>query len=93
MVGIFLLQVVDGGLEGEDAIHTVSLVECQVGLVGHAVGGCGIDDEGVKLAEGAEDIVFAVLSLCLVDDTLGYLVQVCIETYAEKRLLLANLLY
>ena len=70
----------------------MKLVESQIGLIGYAVGGCRIDDEGIKLAEGAEDVILAILGLCLVDDALGYLVEVCIETYAEKTLLLANLL-
>ena len=93
VVGIFLLQVVDGSLESQDAIDSVSLVESEVGLVGHAIGGCGIDDEGIELAKGAEDVVVTVLFLCLVDDALGYLVDVGIETDTEKRALLADLLY
>ena len=93
VVRILFLQILDGGLESHDAVYAVGLIEGQVGLVCHAVGCCGINDEGIELAKGAEDVVFAVLSLCLVDDALGYLVQVCIETYAEKRLLLFYLLY
>ena len=85
VVGVFLLQVVDGGLESQDAIYTVCLVESQIGLVGHTIGGCGIDNQGIKLAQGAEDVVVAILSLCLVDDALGYLVDVGIETNTEKR--------
>ena len=80
-------------LESEDAVYSVGLVESQIGLVGYAVGGCGVDDEGIELAESAEDIVIAVLLLGLVDDALGYLVDVGIETDTEKRLLLLDLLY
>ena len=93
VVGIFFFQIVDGCLKSQQTIHSISLVESEVGLVGHAIGGCGIDDESVELAEGTEHIVLAVLGLCLVDDALWNFVDICIETYAEKTLLLANLFY
>ena len=93
MVGILLLQIVDGSLESQDAIHSVCLVESEVRLVGHAIRCCGVDDQGIELAEGAENVVLAVFLLCLVNDTLGYLVDICIQSYTEKTLLLLNLLY
>jgi len=91
VVGIFFLQVIDGCLEGEDAVYTISLIKGKIGLVSDTIRCCRVDDEGVKLAKGTENIVFSVLSFCLVDNTLGDFVQVSIQTYAEKRLLLADL--
>ena len=93
VVGVFLFQVVDSSLKGKDAVYTIGLIEGKVRFVGDTIGGSGVDDEGVELTEGAEEIIFAVFLLRLVDDALGYLVDVRIKSNTEETLLLADLLY
>jgi hypothetical protein len=92
MVGVILLDIFAGLHESFHTLDTIGLVESEVGLVSHTVGGSSIDDEGIKLAEGSEDILVAIPCFGLVDDTLRNLVDICIETHAEKTLLLANLI-
>ncbi len=54
VLGIVLVEVRDGLLERNPALHAHALVESEVGLVCHAIGCCGVDD---GLVEG-EDGVF-----------------------------------
>ena len=77
------LQVVDGLDEALHALQTMGFVEGQVGLVGHAIRGRGIYDGLVELKNRVMEV----------EDALRHLLRVAVETHAEERALLLNLLY
>ena len=83
VVGIVLLKIGHGLLEGHDALHTERLIESQVGLVCHTVGGCCVDN---LLVEGEDGVI-------LLQQVLRNLLRVCVETYAEEGLLAEYLVY
>ena len=83
MVGIVLLEIVDGLLEGHHALDAEGLIEGEVGFVRHAVGGGGVDDGFVESEDG----------ILLVQQVLWNLLGVGVETHTEKTLLEHNLLY
>lgn len=59
--------------QGGDAVGTQAFKKCQVGFVGHAVGGCGVD---YGLAEGGHALAVAT------GDTRRQLLDVGVETHA-----------
>ena len=81
MMRVVLLQVVTGLDECLHAFETVCLIEGKVGLVGYAIGGCGIDNSLIKLEDGVVHV----------KHTFGHLLRVAVQTHAEKTLLLADL--
>ena len=92
VLGIVLLQIFDNALESSHTLNAVSLVEGQVGLVGHTVGSSSINNAGAKLKQHAEGHLFLlVLFLHNLLQAFGHLVQVCVQSHAQKALLLANL--
>ena len=78
---IVLVEIRDSLLERNPALHTHALIEGEVGLVGHAVGCCGVDD---SLVEG-KDGVF------LLQQVLRNLLDVGVETHTQEGLLRENL--
>ena len=72
VVGVVFLEIIDGLLEGGYALEPHALVECEVGLVSHTVGGRRIDDLLVELECG----VF------LFQQELWDLAKVCVESHA-----------
>ena len=83
MVGIELLEILYGTLERSHALDTQTFVECQIGLVGNAVGCCGVDDLLVE----EENRIFFLL------DAFRHLADVGIQAYTEKCFLLEYLFY
>ena len=81
VLGIVLVEVRDGLLKRNPALHAHALVESKVGLVCHAIGCCGVDN---RLVEG-EDGVF------LLQQVLRNLLDVGVETYTQEGLLRENL--
>ena len=43
LVGMILLQVFYGALKSNPPLHTEAFIECEIGLVGYAIGCRGID--------------------------------------------------
>ena len=83
VVGVVLLQILHRFLERHQTLYAVSLVESQIGLVGYAVIGRCVDDGLIKLKE----------RIVQIEDTLGHLLGICIQSHAQKTLLLLNLFY
>ena len=81
MVGVLSLNILDGLLKGDYALDAKGFIESQIGLIGHAVGGRGIDD---GLVEG-EYRVF------LRQQMLRYLFEVGVQTHTEECFLLKYL--
>ncbi len=52
LVGVVLLDVPDGFVKSFPTFQTIAFVEGQVGLIGHAIRGCGIDDSAVEGEDG-----------------------------------------
>lgn len=82
LVGIVFLDVTDGFLKGFPPFEAEALIEGEVGFVGHTQVGRGVDDGFV---EGEDGVFF-------LQEMLRYLLDVGIETYAEKRFLAADIL-
>ena len=82
VVGILLVEIVDGALVGLPSFDAVSLVEGQVGLVSHTVGCRGVDDGSVETEQ----------RVVLAEQVLRNLADVGVETDAEKCAFLENLL-
>ena len=83
VMGIMLVQIVNGLFKGHDSLHAEGFIESQIGLVGHTVVCRGIYD---GLVEG-EDRVF------LIQQMGRNFLQVGIQSYAEERLLVKYLFY
>ena len=81
VVGIVVVEVCYGLVEGDPSFHSHALVEGKVGLVGYAVWGCGVYD---GLVEGEDGVFF-------VEEVGWYLLDVCVEADAEECLLLEDL--
>ncbi len=81
LIGIFLADVGHGLCEHLPTLGSESLVEGGVGLVGHAVGGSGVDD---GLIEGEHCLGLAEAA---VGDACGEFQRVAVESDTEKRAL------
>lgn len=64
-------------------LHPETLVEREIGLVGHAVGCSGIDNGFVE----CEDRVVAIKEM------LWYLLDISVESYTEERFFCEDLVY
>ena len=82
MVGIDATNVVDGLDEGVESAQSIALIECDIRLVSNAVGRCSVDDGLIEIKDG----VLVIFNTC------WHLVDVGVETYAEKSLLCENFL-
>lgn len=79
LVGIVCLDVLHRLLKRLPAFDAEAFVESEVGLVGHAVGGGGVDDGFVEREDGF------CRRCTVVNDVLRHLLQVGIESDAEER--------
>ena len=78
---MMLLEVSDGFFERYHAFHTIGLVESEVRFVGHTVGCSGVDNSLIKLEDGIVEV----------EDALGHLLGVGVQSHAEETLLLLDL--
>ena len=73
-------KIVDGFLIGLPSFHTKALVEGQIGFVGHAIGGGGVDDGFVEVENG----VFGV------EKVGGDFLQIGVEANTKEATLATN---
>ena len=76
-----VFQILDGLFKGHHAFQSMAFIESEVGLIGHAIRGCGIND---RLVEGEDRI-------SLVFQMFRNLADVCVETDAKKGFLREDL--
>ena len=80
LIGMVRANVVDGFLIGLPTFHAEALVESKVGLVGHTVGGGGVDDGFVESKNG----------IFVLEQVSGDFLQVGVETDTEETAFATN---
>ena len=81
MLGVVLVEILDGLFERDPSLYTHTLIESEVGFICHTVG-CGRIDN--RLVESEDGIL-------LFQQVLWNFLDVGVETYAQEGLLGENL--
>ena len=82
MVGIIFVEIIDCLLKGNHTLYAECLIKCQIGFVGNAIWGGGVNNI----------LIECIYGIIVVKKMLGNLLKVGVETNAEKALLGLNLL-